>query len=254
MKLKGKIAIVTGASSGMGKSIAYLFAKEGATVYAVARREAKLNELAKSAKEFDGKIIPLEADLMSQSQTEAMVDKVFKDCGQLDILVNNAGLMDDFSPVGDVTDEMLDKVFSLNFKSPLYSMRKAVKIFEKQGSGNIVNISSLGGLFGTRAGAVYTSSKHALVGLTKNTAFMYSKKNIRCNAICPGGVDTEIGKGQFMADINQEGMAMVMSGIGSNPRSGEPDEVANVALFLASDESSLVNGQCIAVDGGWSAY
>lgn len=254
MKLKGKIAIVTGASGGMGKDIAFLFAKEGATVYAVARRMEKLEELANSAKGLEGKIIPISADLMSQEATEKMIENTYKECGRLDILVNNAGIMDDFSPIADVTDEMMDKLFSLNVYSPFYSMRSAVKIFLEQGSGNIINIASLGGLYGARAGAAYTASKHALIGLTKNTAFMYSKKNIRCNAICPGGIDTDIGTGEFMKNINKEGMEMVMTGISGNPRSGSGDEVATTALFLASEDSSYVNGQCIALDGGWTAY
>lgn len=254
MKLKSKVAIVTGASSGMGRDIAALYAQEGATVYAVARREEKLIELAESAKDFEGKIIPMTVDLMSQKETENMVDKVFKAEGRLDILVNNAGIMDDFSPVGDVTDEMLHKLFDLNVFSPFYSSRAAVNIFTEQGSGNIINISSLGGLFGARAGAAYTASKHALTGLTKNTAFMYSKQNIRCNAICPGGIATEIGTGEFMKDINMDGMNMVMTGISGNPREGSGSEVATVALFLASEDSSYVNGQTIALDGGWTAY
>lgn len=254
MKLENKVAIVTGASGGMGRDIAYLYAKEGATVYAVARREEKLIELAEEAKDLAGKIIPLPADLMSQEKSEMMIETVYKEEGRLDILVNNAGIMDDFSPIGDVSDEMFDRVFALNVNAPFYAMRKAVNIFLKQGSGNIINISSLGGLFGARAGAAYTASKHALNGLTKNTAFMYSRKNIRCNAICPGGIETDIATGQFMKDINQTGLDMVMTGTGGNPREGTGEEIATVALFLACDDSSYVNGQCIAVDGGWTAY
>lgn len=254
MKLKDKVAIVTGASGGMGRDIALEFAKEGATVYAVARREEKLIELANEAKDLEGKIIPMTADLMSQEATEKMVEDAYKESGKLDILVNNAGIMDDFSPVGDVSDEMLEKLMALNVYSPFYSMRSAIKIFEKQGSGNIINISSLGGLFGARAGAAYTASKHALIGLTKNTGFMYSKKNIRCNAICPGGIDTDIATGEYMKDINKAGMEMVMTGIAGNPRNGQGSEVGTVALFLASEDSSYVNGQCIVLDGGWTAY
>lgn len=254
MKLQGKVAVVTGASSGMGRDIAYLFAKEGATVYAVARRVERLEDLAKSAEGLSGKIIPYGADLMKKEDSEKMIEFAYSDSDKLDILVNNAGIMDDFSPVGDVTDEMLQKVFDLNVFSPFYSMRKAVEVFLKEGSGNIINIASLGGLYGARAGAVYTSSKHALVGLTKNTGFMYAKKNIRCNAICPGGVETEIGASEFMKDVNQEGIGIIMPNTVGNPRNGSPMEIATIALFLASEDSSFVNGQCITADSGWSAY
>lgn len=190
MKLHDKVAIVTGASAGMGKDIAYLFAKEGAIVYAVARRVERLEDLANSTKNFEGKIIPYGADLINKEEAEKSIDFAYNDSGKLDILVNNAGIMDDFSPVGDVDDNMLEKVFSLNVYAPFYTSRKAIKIFLKEGSGNIINVSSIGGLYGARAGAAYTASKHALIGLTKNTGYMYAKKNIRCNAICPGGVET----------------------------------------------------------------
>ncbi|MPN49212.1 3-beta-hydroxycholanate 3-dehydrogenase (NAD(+)) 2 [bioreactor metagenome] len=109
-------------------------------------------------------------------------------------------------------------------------------------------------MYGARAGAVYTAAKHAVVGLTKNTGYMYAKKNIRCNAICPGGVETEIGSGDFMKKVNQEGLNIVMSNIGGNPRNGKPIEIARVALFLASDDSGFINGQCITADSGWTAY
>lgn len=254
MKLQGKVAIVTGASSGMGRDIAYLYAKEGATVYAVARRVERLEELANSAKDLAGKIIPYGADLMKKEDTEKMIDFVYSDSGKLDILVNNAGIMDDFSPVGDVTDEMLEKVFNLNVFSLFYSMRKGIEIFLKEGGGVIINVASIGGLYGSRAGAVYTSSKHAVVGLTKNTGYMYAKKNIRCNAICPGGVETEIASSEFMKNVNQEGIATIMPNTVGNPRNGTGMEIATIALFLASEDSSFINGQAIAADSGWTAF
>ncbi len=238
----------------MGRDIAYLFAKEGATVYAVARRVDRLEELANSSKELAGKIIPFGADLMKKEDAENMIDVAFKNQGRLDILVNNAGIMDDFSPVGEVKDEMLEKVFALNVYAPFYTSRKAIEIFLKQESGNIINVSSIGGLFGARAGATYTASKHALVGLTKNTGFMYAKNNIRCNAICPGGVDTEVGVGEFMGNINETGMNIIMPNTAGNPRSGSGMEIATIALFLASEDSSFVNGQCIVADSGWTAF
>lgn len=254
MKLKNKIAIVTGASSGMGKEIAFLFAKEGATVYAVARRIERLKELAESAKDFEGKIIPHKSDLTQKGAADRMIENALGNSGRLDILVNNAGVMDDFSPVGDVKDEMLERVFNLNLFTMFYSMRKAIEVFRKQGGGNIVNIASISGLYGSRAGAVYTAAKHGVVGLTKNTGYMYAKENIRCNVICPGGVDTEIGKGEFMKNVNAEAMGIIMPNLAGNPRSGSPTEIATIALFLASDDSSLINGQAIVADSGWTAF
>ncbi len=254
MKLKGKVAVVTGASAGMGRDIAYLFAKEGATVYAVARRVERLQELSDSVKDFEGKIVPYGADLMNREDAERIIEFAYNDSGKLDILVNNAGIMDDFSPVGDVKDEMLEKVFTLNVYSLFYTSRKAVEIFLKEGKGNIINIASIGGLYGARAGAAYTASKHAVVGLTKNTGYMYAKKNIRCNAICPGGVETEINAGEYMKDANQEGIDIIMANAEGNPRSGTGMEIATIALFLASKDSSFVNGQCITADSGWTAF
>ena len=253
MKLKGKVAVVTGASSGMGREIAYVFAKEGAVVYAAARRLEKLEELAEKTKDFEGKIIPVSSNLINQEDAEKLIEYAYSDSGKLDILVNNAGIMDDFSGVGDVNDEMMNKVFDLNVFAPFYTSRKAVNIFLKEGRGVIVNIASIGGLYGARAGAVYTASKHALVGLTKNTGYMYAKKNIRCNAICPGAIETDIGSGEYMKHVNQDGMNTIMANIGGNPRSGSPSEIAEIAVFLASDESSLINGQCLAADAGWTA-
>jgi NAD(P)-dependent dehydrogenase (short-subunit alcohol dehydrogenase family) len=254
MKLKGKTAVVTGASSGMGRDIAYHFAKEGANVIAVARRAERLNELVEHTKDFEGKVVAFSADITDKGKVEEMVDEAVKLFGRMDILVNNAGIMDDMSGVGNVNDEMFDKVFDVNVKAALYAMRKAVKHFEEAGGGVIINVASVGGLYGGVAGAAYTASKHAVVGLTKNTAFMYALKNIRCNAICPGGIATEIGQSEFMKNINQEGAARTGIGLALNPRFGQGSEIASVAVFLASDDASFVNGQCIAVDGGWRAY
>lgn len=254
MKLKGKVAIVTGASAGMGKDIAYFYAKEGAKVLAVARRLDRLTALAEEAKDLEGEIVPFVADMADKSNVEEMIDEAIRVFGKLDILVNNAGIMDDFSPVEEVKDEMWETVLNINLNAPFYAIRKAIHHFKEQGGGIIINVASIGGLHGARAGAAYTSSKHALIGLTKNTAFMYAKKNIRCNAICPGGIETEIATGDYMKQINQEGVALATSGTGANPRMGTCDEIAPLAVFLASEDASYINGQSIAVDGGFTAY
>lgn len=253
MKLQGKVAVVTGASSGMGRDIAYHYAQEGAAVLAVARRTERLNQLVEETKDFSGKVVAFSADLSDKNSIEAMIDEAVKQFGKLDILVNNAGIMDDMAAVGDASEEMYDKVMNLNVKSMFLAMSKAVKYFESVGSGVILNIASIGGLKGGIAGAVYTASKHAVVGLTKNTGYMYAKKNIRCNAICPGAVSTEIATSEFMKTINMDWAKVAGMSQALNPRMGDPKEIAKVAVFLVSDDASFVNGQCLAVDGGWTA-
>lgn len=171
--------------------------------------------------------------------------------GTLDILVNNAGIMDNFEPVGDIADEQYEKVFAVNTTGVMHTMRKAVPVFLEKGKGVIINVASTGGFSGAHAGATYGASKHAVIGLTKNTAFMYANEGIRCNAIAPGAVETNIGSS--MTNINQFGMTRAGMTHGLSPRSGQPEEIAEAALFLASDASSFVNGVVLPVDGGWTS-
>lgn len=254
MKLQGKVAIVTGASSGMGREIALAFAKEGAKVLAVARRAERLAELVEMSKSLSGEIAAYSVDLSDMGNVEDMIDEAVKVFGKLDILVNNAGIMDDMSAVGDASDKIFDSVFNVNVRAPFAAMRKAVKYFETAGGGVIINTASIAGIKGGAAGVAYTASKHALVGMTRNTGFMYAQKNIRCNAICPGAVMTEIGNTENMRNANKEGAARCGLGMGLNPRFGEAKEIAATAVFLASDDSSFINGQTIVADGGWSSY
>ena len=256
MRFEGKSVVVTGASSGMGRQIAYDFAKEGATVVAVARRQERLAELAAQveADGLPGKILPFVGDVSSRETNDAMIDFAVEQTGKLDVLVNNAGIMDGFEPIGDISDERWEKVFAVNVNGPMYAMRKAVQVMLGQESrGNIVNVASIGGTNGARAGAAYTASKHALVGMTENTGYMYAHEGIRCNAICPGGVKTEIG-GSMMSGsgINQFGMGRSMAGLDGEIRQAEPEELAAAVLFAASDEASFMTGACVKVDGGVS--
>ena len=252
MKLCGKVAVVTGASSGMGKSIALLYAKEGASVVAVARRKEKLSELIEESKDYEGKIIAMQGDVSRKEDNEKMIDLAIENFGKIDILVNNAGVMDEMMPVSEVTDELWNKVISVNLDGPFYACRKAVNSMLKQGSGIIINVGSIGGLNGCRAGASYTASKYALLGLTKNIGFMYADKGIRCNIICPGGVESEIGVG--ISHPSEFGFSRVRLGMGNVPRTGSPEEIATIALFLATDDSSFVNGTEIVADAGWTAF
>ena len=161
--------------------------------------------------------------------------------------------MDGFEAIGDISDERWDQVFAVNVKGPMFAMRKAVQVMLGQKTrGNIVNVASIGGTNGARAGAAYTASKHALVGMTENTGYMYAHEGIRCNAICPGGVETEIG-GSMMSGsgINQFGMGRAI-GLDKEIRTGKPEELAAAVLFVASDEASFMTGACVKVDGGVS--
>lgn len=251
MRFKNKCVVVTGASSGMGRSIALQFAKEGATVIAVARRKERLEELAKEAESFEGKILVYVGDISSQEVNDGMIDFAIKECGKLDILVNNAGIMDEFKPLSEVSNEHWEKIMRVNLYGPMYAMRKAVQVMAiQENGGNIVNVASIGGICECRAGAAYTTSKHALVGLTKNTAYMYLNKGIRCNAVCPGGVETEVMNSQ--TDISQLGMGRVMAGLDKSIQSGKPEDIASAVLYVASDDAKFMNGATVVVDGGVS--
>ena len=251
MKLNGKTVVVTGASSGMGKAIVEKFVREGANVIAIARRKERLETMAESLKEEPGRVVPFAGDISKEETINDAIELAIKEFGRLDVMVNNAGVMDDMSPIGDVVNEKIEQVFAVNVYAPMYAMRKAVQVFlEQGGGGNIINIASLGAMR-TCAGAVYAASKAAVVSLTKNTAYMYMFNGIRCNAIAPGGIVTEISNS--MGVPNMTGYERVKTVLASAPMPGSPEQIASAALFLASDDSSYVNGDVLLLDGGWNA-
>ena len=253
-KLENKVSIVTGAGAGMGKAIAILFASEGSKVVATDIDPTRLDLLKKEISAFGGEVTTLVADMAKEDDIEKMINVAVEKYGTLDILVNNAGIMDNFLPVAEVDNQMWEKVMKVNLEGPFKAMRSAIKIFLAKGSGNIINIASLGGLKGGVAGAAYTTSKHALVGLSKNTGYLYSKSGIRCNTIAPGAVNTSIADTIDFSKITPLVNERIMTGLALNPRAGESSEIATAALFLASDDSSFVNAQVLVVDGGWSSY
>lgn len=251
MRLQGKSVVVTGASSGMGKAIVELFVHEGANVVAVARRLERLEALRDSLADEPGQIVVMRGDVSKEEDNEAMIDLAVEKFGRLDVLVNNAGIMDDMGPIGEMTTEKLDQVMKVNLYGPAFAMRKAVNVFLSQGDGgNIINVASVGGMR-TVAGAAYAASKAALLALTKNTAFMYLPNQIRCNAIAPGGIDSEISGS--MGRPNMTGYGRVQNLLAYAPKPGPTSAIANAALFLASDESDYISGDTLVVDGGWTA-
>ena len=260
MRLEGKSVVVTGASAGMGQAIVELFAAEGANVVAVARRMDRLEALADSLKDAPGKVVPFAGDTGDPQTAVDMIDKAVAEFGRLDILVNNGGIMDDNTAAGDLSDDMLEKVFRVNTYGPIYAMRKAVKVFMEQAGedydeddpiGNIINVCSVGAEHQT-AGIAYCASKAALTSATRNTAFMYLEKHIRVNGIAPGGVLTDIPL--VMPPSDPFGFERTGSLLAHSPNMGMPEDIANAALFLASDESKFVNGVILTCDGGWTTF
>lgn len=253
LKLQDKVAVVTGAASGIGKEIAKLYAKEGAKVVVtdinLEGAEATAQEIASAG----GEAVAIKTDVSKVADTDAMIDLAVEKYGKLDILVNNAGIMDNMQPVEEADEETWQRIMNVNVSGVLFACKKAVEVFKKQDSkGAIINIASVGGTQGSRAGVMYTASKHAVVGITQNIGYMYAKTGIRCNAIAPGGVNTNISS--CMTNPSQFGMGRVMEGVANSPRTAESTEIAGPALFLASDDASFVNGAILVADGGWTAY
>lgn len=252
MKLEGKSVVVTGASSGMGKQIVELFVKEGACVVAVARRKERLEALVESLKGERGKVIAYAGDVSKLEDSEGMIDCAVKNFGKLDVLVNNAGVMDDMAPIAQFSDAKYDSVMSINVYGPMSAMRKACQVFLTQGNGgNIINVSSVGSMH-QAAGPVYCASKAALNAVSRNTAYMYKNEKIRCNVIAPGGIKTEIGAAMGMP--NMEGYGRLSPVLQLSPPQGEAMDIANAALFLASDDSAYISGAILPVDGGWTSF
>lgn len=251
-KLNNKVAIVTGAASGMGKAIAKLYAQEGAKVVVADYNFEGAEAVVKEITEANGKAIPVSVNVADGEAVNKMIEDTISEYGELDILVNNAGIMDGFEPVGEVKDEDWDRIFDVNTKGVMRAMRKAVNYWiDNDKHGVIVNTISTGGINGAHAGVTYGASKHAVVALTKNSAFMYAKRNIRINGIAPGAIETNISSS--MKGMSEYGRDLLGPVHALTPRAGQPEEIASAALFLASDDASFVNGDILTVDGGWTS-
>lgn len=254
MKLQNKTAVVTGAGAGLGKAITSLFAREGCRVLAADIHPERLEALKQSLMSEGFTIETCVVDVSKKASVDAMIQQAITQFKTLDILINNAGVMDNFAPVAECDETTWNRVMNINLNGVYYAMQSAIPHMLTNGKGSIVNVASIGGLFGARAGAAYTTSKHAVIGLTKNTGYMYAKLGIRCNAIAPGAMETQIAESMDMSKITALVNERIMPGMALNPRTSNPMEVANVALFLASDDASFVNASVVTADGAWSAY
>lgn len=252
--LENKIAIVTGAASGIGKEITKLFLSENCKVIAADNHYENLKILQKELNQDYLDIAIIEIDVSNEIDILKMIQFAKDTYGRIDVLVNNAGIMDNFESIADVDNETWEKVMKINLDGPFKIIRAVIKDFILQQKGNIINVSSIGGLNGGRSGVAYTASKHALIGLTKNTGFLYSKQGIQCNCIAPGAVETSISSTIDQTKISELVKERIFSGMVLNPRVAKPNEIAQIALFLASEKSSFINGTVIIADAGWTAY
>jgi NAD(P)-dependent dehydrogenase (short-subunit alcohol dehydrogenase family) len=252
-RLSGKAALITGGGTGIGRAIALAFAREGASVAVAGRRLDKLKEVAGEIEKQGGSAIPLECDVTRAKDAERAVRESAKKLGKLNILVNNAGMLS-VSTVDSISEEDWDRVMTVNVKGPFLMSRAALKEFRKAGGGAIVNIGSVLGLVAMKDRAAYCASKGGVTMLTKAMALDHAHENVRVNCICPSIVETELVKGLF--DNSEQGQRLRKSRVGTIPlgRFGKPADVAELAVFLASEESSWLTGVAIPLDGGLTAF
>jgi NAD(P)-dependent dehydrogenase (short-subunit alcohol dehydrogenase family) len=253
MRLRDKVAVITGAASGMGRSMAIRFAAEGASLVVGDKHVERLGEVVAQIRGSGAAIASATGDIGDQRVAEALVDLAISTHGRIDVLVNNAGIMDHFQGAGELSNDVWRRVLATNLDGPMFMTRRALGHMLKQGSGSIVNIASLSSFSGASAGAAYTASKHALLGLTRNTAWRYAKEGIRCNAICPGAVKTNIEETMPASALDPKGMGRAVEFFSLGSAYLDPSEIASLALFLASDEARYINGSVISADAGLCA-
>jgi len=248
-KLEGKVALITGAGSGVGRAMAELFSQHGCKVIVVDILPDRVNQVVTKigSKNATGMV----GDLSTKEHVEKVIDDAYSSEGRVDILCNNAGIMDGVTPVAETSDELWQRVLNVNLNAPFWASRRVIPRMLKDGHGIILNTASVASFFAGKSGAAYAVSKHGLIGLTKSIAVFYGDKGIRCNAMVLGAVNTAIGLGG--TNPSPLGLELMKKSTITIPRMAEPQEIAKLALFLVTDESSYVNGSCVVIDGGWSA-
>jgi len=247
--LSGKTAIITGGGTGLGEAIAKALAEAGASVALCGRRMEPLEKVAVQIKSSGGQAICIKTDVTKRSDVQSMANETIEKLGKIDILVNNAGI-NTVKPFLKMSEEEWDAVLNTNLKGCFYCCQVAGKLMVEQKSGSVINMVSVFGLRGFMNLSPYLASKGAIVQLTKGLAIEWARYNVRVNAIAPSYIETEMTKRDIEADerVLQYNLSKIPM-----RRGGKPDELGGIAVFLASDASSFVTGETIAVDGGWLA-
>lgn len=248
-QLAGRVALVTGASSGIGRAAAIELAHRGAKLVVAARRQPELDSLVAEIAAAGGEARAFVADIAQEAEVRALVDFAAGTYGRLDIAFNNAGTEGSFAPLVEQTAERYQQVFDLNVRGVLNSMRYEAELMLAQGGGSIINNASMGGVIGFENASVYIASKHAVVGLTKTASIEWFRRGVRVNALCPGLIETPFHhRGIWPSVEAQQAFAT------STParRWGTAGEMATIVAFLASDDASYVSGHALVADGGYS--
>jgi NAD(P)-dependent dehydrogenase (short-subunit alcohol dehydrogenase family) len=247
LDFSGKVALVTGAASGMGLATAQAFAEAGAAVVLADFKEDAVKAAAQRLADAGHQALAVRCDVSDDAQVAAMVDRTVAAFGRLDAAFNNAGVMAQIAPTAESTREDWERVIGINLRGVWSCMKHELRQMERQGSGAIVNNASVGALTGNPGIASYIASKHGVIGLTRTAALEYVKRGIRVNAVNPGLIDTQVGRDVFRGDekVYEETAKQVPIG-----RAGRPEEIASAVLWLCSPGASYVVGHALTVDGG----
>jgi NAD(P)-dependent dehydrogenase (short-subunit alcohol dehydrogenase family) len=252
--MAGKVALITGGSSGIGRSASLLFAREGARIVVAARRTDEGEETVQMIREAGGDACFVRADVSQAAAVPALVTVCVTRYGRLDYAVNNAGIEGSIVPMIDYTEDDWDAIIAINLKGVWLCMKAEVLQMQQHGGGAIVNVASIGGLIGFPRMGPYVATKHGIIGLTKTAALEYAAHNIRINVLCPGLIDTPMAdrfvEGMQAGGIDAEQILMSLAPI---KRRGTPEEIAEAAVWLCSDAASYVTGHSMVVDGGFMA-
>lgn len=246
----GQVALITGGASGIGRATALAFAAEGALVVVADRNEQAITDTVAALEALGTEALGIVCNVSRDHDVAAMVARTVEHFGRLDIAFNNAGINPPLATLGEVSEEDFDAVIAVNLKGVWLCMRHELRVMAAQGSGSIVNTSSIAGLAGLRGCGAYSAAKHGVVGLTRTAALEYGKLGVRVNAVCPGGIVTPMLE---EAGAQRAGLLDAMAKMEPIGRLGQPGEIASAVLWLCSPGASFMTGHALAVDGGWMA-